>query len=339
MQQEELGLATRAAWLFYVGNHTQGEIATRLDVSRIKVNRLIGQAVRSGMVHVFVEGTAAACIALEEEIAGRWGLEFCAVAPAVEDSPLPLTTLAAIGGHWLHRVLGTGRASLIGVGHGRTLGAVIGGLPRVPRPGVRFVSLLGSLTRHAAANPFDVIHRLAEITGAESYFMPAPFFADSVEDKQVLLSQRSLESVFELARAAELVVVGIGEVGPEAHLRASGMITPEEHAELEAAGAVGEVLGRFVDAAGRPVVAGINERAVAVRLEDLVGRQIVAIAGGRAKAGAIAAVLAGGLLTGLVTDEATAREVAAIGRASAGSGAAASRPRTRTATGRAGHVR
>ena len=86
MEADELSLATRAAWLSYVGNQTQEEIAGRLGVSRVKVNRLIGQAVRAGLVHVFVEGTAAECIALEERIAGRWGLEFCTVAPAVEDS-------------------------------------------------------------------------------------------------------------------------------------------------------------------------------------------------------------------------------------------------------------
>jgi len=332
LQSDELSLATRAAWLSYVGNHTQEAIAGRLGVSRIKVARLIGQAVRAGLVHVFVEGTAAECVALEEEIAQRWRLEFCAVAPSIDDGPLPLTALAAAGGHWLHRVLEARRASLIGVGHGRTLGAVVANLPRLPRPGVRFVSLLGSLTRHAAANPFDVIHRLTEITGAESYFMPAPFFADSVEDKQVLMAQRSLEAVFRLAAEAELVVVGIGEVGPEAHLRASGMITPEEHAELERVGAVGEVLGRFLDARGRPVAAGINERAVAVRLEELQGRQIVAIAGGRSKAAAIAAVLEGGLLTGLITDETTAKALVAIGRASPGGPAA-------TTSGRARHVR
>ena len=86
---------------------------------------------------------------------------------------------AAPAAHWLHRVLEAGPASLIGVGHGRTLAASSSSLPRLSGPEVRFVSLLGSLTRHAAANPFDVIHRLTEITGAESYFMPAPFFADS----------------------------------------------------------------------------------------------------------------------------------------------------------------
>lgn len=317
MQQDELSLATRAAWLSYVGNLTQEEIAGRLGVSRIKVARLIGQAVRARLVHVFVEGTAAECIALEEAIVRRWRLEFCAVAPTLDESPLPLTALAAAGGHWLHRVLEAGRTSLIGIGHGRTLGAVVANLPRVPRPNVRFVSLLGSLTRHAAANPFDVIHKVTEITGAESYFMPAPFFADSLEDKQVLMAQRGLEPVLGLARAAELVVVGIGEVGPDAHLRTSGMITTDEHQELERAGAVGEVLGRFLDAAGRPVQAEINERSVAVRLEELAGRQIVAIAGGRSKGAAIAAVLESGHLTGLITDEATARALVADDRATA----------------------
>ena len=44
------------------------------------------------------------------------------------------------------------------------------------------------------------------------------------------------------------------------------------------------------------------------QLDEMQGRQVVAIAGGREKARAIAAVLASGLLTGLITDEATARE-------------------------------
>ena len=302
MQADELSLATRAAWLSYVGNQTQEEIAGRLGVSRVKVNRLIGQAVRAGMVRVFVEGAAVECIALEEAIAARWGLEFCAVAPTVDASPLPLAALAAAGGHWLHRALEAGRASLIGVGHGRTLAAVATNLPRIPRPNVRFVSLLGSLTRHAAANPFDVIHRLTEITGAESYFMPAPFFADSVEDKAVLLGQRSLEAVFALARTAELMVVGIGEVGADSHLLTSGMITPEEFGEVERAGAEqvrglaeGDEAGGLLGGDGEPGAAEVELAAEAVgdqvghHAEDRGGAQrreeAVGGAGGRCQRG------------------------------------------------------
>lgn len=309
MEEPERSLAARAAWLSYIGGHTQEEIARRLGVSRVKVNRLIAEAAEDGLVRVFIEGTPAECVALEDRIARHWQLDFCEVSPNVDDAPLPLRTLAAAGARFLNNLLDRGDASLIGVGHGRTLAAMVNYLPRTSRPDVRFVSLLGSLTRHAAANPFDVIHRLTEVTGAECYLMPAPFFADTVADKQVVLAQKSIKDVFALARTAELHIVGIGEVGSHAHMRTSGMITDAEYRELKRAGATGEVLGRFVDAAGRPVAAEINERAIAVRLEEIKGRKVVAVAGGADKAQAIMAVLESRVITGLITDETTAKAI------------------------------
>ena len=177
MQGNDRSLAARAAWLSFIGGYTQEEIARKLGLSRVKINRLIAEATEAGLVRVFVEGTAAECVALEDRITAHWKLDFCSVSPTVGEGLLPLRTLAAAGAHYLHNVLERGEKKLIGIGHGRTLDEVVKYLPRVPRPEVRFVSLLGSLTRHAAANPFDVIHRLAEVTGAECYFMPAPFFA------------------------------------------------------------------------------------------------------------------------------------------------------------------
>ena len=309
MQDGDRSMAARAAWLSYVGGYTQEEIAGRLGVSRVKVNRLIADAIAAGLVRVFIEGTAAECVALEDAITSRWGLQFCTVVPNVDEDALPLRSLSTAGAHYLTGVLDRREAELIGLGHGRTLAEVVRHLPRIPRPEVRFVSLLGSLTRHAAANPFDVIHNLTEITGAESYFMPAPFFADSIEDKRVLMAQKGLKDVFALARAAKLHIVGIGEVGPKAHMLATGTITAEEFRQLERAGAVGEVLGQFLDAKGRPVEADINQRAVAVQLAEIKGTRIVAIAGGRTKTRAIAAVLESRVVTGLITDETTAKAI------------------------------
>ena len=305
----ELGLASRAAWLSYVGGYTQEDIAGRLGISRVKVNRLIALAHRQGLIRVFVEGTAAECVALEDRIARAYGLRFCTVAPDLGDTELPLSALAAAGAHYLLGVLEQPGIRVVGIGHGRTLAAVIDRLPRVPRADLVFVSLLGSLTRSAAANPFDVIHRLAGKVGGESYFLPVPFFADSVEDKAVLLAQRSVRTVFDMARQADLVVIGVGELSAQAHLLQTGMITRDEFTELGRAGAMGEVLGHFFDAHGRSVEADINRRALGLEPADLRGKEVVAIAGGRGKARAIAAVLESGLLTGLVTDEATARRL------------------------------
>jgi len=305
----ELGLAARAAWLSYIGGYKQEDIAGRLGVSRVKVNRLIALAHRNGLVRVFVEGTAADCVALEDRITQAFGLDFCSVVPDLGEADLPLSALAAGGARFLLGALERPTVRVIGFGHGRTLAAVVDQLPRVPRADIKFVSLLGSLTRNAAANPFDVIHRLAGRVGGDSYFLPVPFFADSVEDKAVLAAQRSVKDVFALARQADLVVVGIGELSAEAHLLASGMITSSEFAALASEGAVGEVLGHFFAADGRSVAVDVNRRALGLAPDDLRGKEVVAIAGGRGKARAIGAVLASGLLTGLITDEATARRL------------------------------
>lgn len=305
----ELSLASRAAWLSYVGGFRQEDIAARLGISRVKVNRLIALAHRQGFIRVFVEGNALECVALEDQIASRFGLSLCQVVPSIGEDDLPLHALATGGARFLLKALERADLEVVGIGHGRTLAATVDHLPRLPRPRVRFVSLLGCLTRNAAANPFDVIHRLAEKVAAEAYFMPVPFFANSVADRQVLMAQKGLSDVLALARQAQLHIVGVGEIGARAHMLETGMITPDEFAELSRAGAVGEVLGHFLGADGRPVDAPLNQRALSLELEDLRGKEVVAIAGGHGKARAIAAVLSSGVVTGLITDEATARRI------------------------------
>lgn len=304
--ETDLDLAVRAAWLSYVGGHTQEQIAARLGISRIKVTRLIARAQKEGLVHVFVEGRAARWVALEDALTARYDLAACVVTPTLGEDDLPLRALGNAGARLLQGALERPEIQVVGMGHGRTLASVVEHLPRIPRRRVRFVSLLGSLTRSAAANPFDVIHRLAERAGGEAYFMPAPFFCNSVADREVLLAQKSLQDVFALARCASFMMIGIGTVAEDAHLLQTGMITGDELAELRAAGAVGEVLGTFVDDAGEPVDVDVNRRSIAVGFDDLKGKEVVAIAGGHGKVGAVDAVLRSGVARILVTDEQTA---------------------------------
>ncbi|SNB74813.1 DNA-binding transcriptional regulator LsrR, DeoR family [Arboricoccus pini] len=304
MEREETDLAARAAWLSYVGEMTQEAIAARLRVSRIKVTRLIAQAQRLGLVRVFVDGEITHCLALENAITAAFGLEFCSVAPDLGEDGIPLKALASAGARYLMGALDGSRT--IGLGHGRTLAAMVESLPRQLRPDIRFVSLLGSLTRKAAAHPFDVIHKISEITGGEGYFVPAPFFSDSREDRDVFIAQRSVATVFAMAAAADLYLVGVGDVGPGSQLLATGMITPSEQRAIVRAGGVGEVLGTFVDANGRKLSIELNERSVAVDLEILRGKEALLVAGGEQKAQAIAAVLRTGIFKGLIVDERTA---------------------------------
>ncbi len=303
----ESSQAIRAVWLHYAGGLTQAAVAKRLGIPSVKAHRLIARAVADGVVKVSIDGDIVECIDLEGRLSARFGLDFCEVAPDLGESGLPLRALGLAGAGFLRREIERGEDRVIGLGHGRTLAAAVQHLPRLDAKGVRFVSLLGGFTRNYAANPYDVMHRLAERTAAQAYVMPAPFFANSVEDREVFLEQRGVREVFEMAEKASLKFVGIGTVDPQAQLVSSGMIEPAEIAEIAAAGGVGELLGHFFDAEGRIMATTLTGRTLAAPVGEPGKHRMVAIAGGAEKVAAIAAVLVSRRLTGLITDECTAK--------------------------------
>ena len=304
----EDSLAIRAAWLHYAGGLTQAAVAKRLGVPSVKAHRLIARAVDAGMVRVSIDGAIVECVELEQALCRRFGLGFCEVAPDLGEEGLPLRSLGMAGASWLRREIElAGVEGVIGLGHGRTLAAAVQQLPRLDAAGLRFVSLIGGLTRRYAANPYDVMHTMAARTGAQSFVLPVPFYANSAEDRAVLLAQPGVREIFDMARHAPLKVVGIGTADAGAQSVSSGMIEPREIAEITQVGGLGEMLGHFFDAKGRVLETALTARLLAVDLEGPRAARIVAMAGGPGKVAAVAAVLASGHLHGLITDEATAR--------------------------------
>lgn len=307
--EESLGL--RAAWLHYVGGLTQAAVAKRLGLPSVKTHRLIARAVAEGAVKVTIDGDIVACVELESRLCARFGLNFCRVTPDLAEEGLPLRALGLAGAEYLRNLLSNNPAITIGIGHGRTLSAAIHQLPHLDASHARFVSLLGCLTRNYALNPHDAMHRIAEKTGAQAYMMPVPFFANTVEDREVLLSQRGVSEVFSMAAGSTVKLVGIGTVEPAAQLVEAGLIAVQEINDISAAGAIGEMLGYFFDARGQRITNSLTARTLAVSLDARRRENIVALVGGQSKVAATKAALASGLLSGLITDEQTAQTLLA----------------------------
>lgn len=314
LDDPDLSLAARAAWLSHIGGHTQSQIAARLKVSPAKAHRLIALAHSQGLVRVFIDGAPAECLELEARLAAGLGLDHCIVAPAVGDegdTGNDFTTVGVAAARVLHGLIEGAGPIMIGLGKGRSLAAMVNGLPPLNRPDLKFVSVSGSLTRNLAANPFDVVHRLVERTGGEGYFLPVPYIAASAEEKGLLLAQKSVQDLIRLAGGADVFVIGIGTVIGDAHVRQVGMVGEAEWRELRAKGAVGDVMGSFVDADGVPVDAQINRRTLGLTIDDLRGRRVIAVVGGGGKAAAIMAAARTGVITDLVLGETAARHIAA----------------------------
>ncbi|EFG36475.1 erythritol transcriptional regulator EryD [Brucella sp. NVSL 07-0026] len=307
MADADDSLALRAARLHFVAGMTQSAVAKRLGLPSVKAHRLIAKAVADGAVKVTIDGDITECIDLENRLADLYGLDYCEVAPDIGEEGLPLMALGHASANFMRREIEHGDHEVIGIGHGRTLSAAVGYMPRVMANDLRFVSLLGGLTRNFAANPHDVMHRIAEKTGMPAYVMPVPFFANTAEDREVLLAQRGVTTVFDMGCRAELKIVGIGTVDAQAQLVTSGMIELGEVEEIANLGGVGEMLGHFFNANGQWLETALTGRTIAASVENADMSRIVALAGGLSKVDAIRAVLKSGRLYGLITDERTAK--------------------------------
>ena len=87
----------------------------------------------------------------------------------------------------------------------------------------------------------------------------------------------------------------------------SGYLTRDDVAELVRRGAVGDVVGRYIDANGHIVDPGLDERTVGLGLDQLrSAATAILVVAGESKHDVARAIVMSGLCTVLVSDEATA---------------------------------
>jgi DNA-binding transcriptional regulator LsrR (DeoR family) len=171
----------------------------------------------------------------------------------------------------------------------------------------RLVSLIGNIAPDGSASFFDVVMRIADKVRAPHYPMPVPVISPTPAENAAFHALGPVKKVVDLARAADVVIVGVGQMSNDAPLLKDGFVTRQELDEMQAAGAVGEVAGWVYDSAGMYLDVGTNRRTGGVRVEPGLDRPSIGIAAGATKVAALAAALKSRIINGVVTDEPTAR--------------------------------
>ena len=321
----------RAAWLYYVAGHTQERTARVLGISRVKAARLLAEARETGIVKISIEHRLSTMVEVEERLRQLFSLSFCRVTPPLStltasprqarhpsarspgmaevESELARRAVGMTAARYLRERLLVNERPVVGLAWGRTTASMIDQLSGVRKPGAIFVSTMGSLTMNSAANLFDVVHRAAEKTGGEGHFLPVPYIANSVADRDVLMAQRSVQDALGLAARADFFFMSMGECDQNGFLFKNGFLSARELKELHAAGAVGDAMGKFFDHNGQLVNSDLNHRSLALNMDHMRGRDVVLLCGGRTKARAARGILRAGFVNGLVIDGDAAMEV------------------------------
>jgi DNA-binding transcriptional regulator LsrR (DeoR family) len=299
-------LNARVAWYYYIGGLTQQEIADTLRLTRLRVNKIIGQARANGAVHIEIRMPLAACVELEEAVKARYGLLDVIVVPNIHDLEQQKQVIGEAAGRMLEALLRDGQT--IGVGWGRTLVAVAKRLTQRQFRRSHVVSLMGGQTRGSGTNTFEVTSELARALGAECHYIPSLLYYPDDESFASLLGHGSLAAVLDEARNADIVLVSCGDLSGRSQLFSVMPMEPGELSELKALGAVGEILGTFLDSAGQPVDHPLNRRVMALVPSELRKVPITILASGDDyKLPVVRAVLEAGYVNRLVTDESVAK--------------------------------
>ncbi len=302
-------LMVQIARMAYQQDRSLTEIAAETGINRWRVSRLLQEARDLGIVRIEIVPRSGRCPDLETGLIKRFGLRDAVVVPGPADGGHGPEGIAKAAGQYLASL--KPRPSSVGVSWGRTMSAVAHWLPPRWNEGVTVVQINGTVALNAnGERTNDVAETFARKANGRYVPLPVPAIVGARATREVLERDRIVRDVLQRARSAEVLCFSFGSLDEDSVLLQSGNVLPAERRALLEAGAVGDVLSRFVNRAGEIVDRDIDERTIGLSLDFLKDHpHAIGIAAGQAKHEVTIGALRAGLVSVLVTNEPTANHV------------------------------
>lgn len=303
-----------AAQLFYLEGVNKSAIAQRLGVSRFKAARLLTEAVRDGVITFEIHPPSDIDMERSTAITRRYGIREALVLRLPEGSEEFRRqqlgrACAAILGDLMEE------GDILGVSWGRTLHAMVHGLPALPPSTI--VQIVGNVpTSDLSINSLDLVRSIAGRSGGDVYALQVPMVLESRQTADGLRRDPHVLRTTEMFGRLNRAVVGIGALEPS-QSALMDVLPGELRKALERAGAVADICATVLDIDGNEVTAGdLPGHCIAISTAELRAvPEVVAIAGGLERAPAIHAALTSGIVHRLITDDLTAAALLALDRA------------------------
>lgn len=293
--------------MHFIEGRKQSEIATALNLSTAKVNRMIKQGRELGMVNISVTSPFQRLVALEQELSSRWQLETALVTPTVSNSLE--TTLQQVGTAAANLLVeNISDGDVIAITGGKGVSSLVENLSVERKFDVTVVPLTGCVQGKHYTDVNHVATQLAERLGGKAMLIHAPLFAEDEKEKEMLFSLRQIREVFKLAKSATIALTGIGSIlTPSSSYYDLHPISAEDRKTLIARGAVGEFVAHLINENGELCDVDLNRRLLALAPDDVARiPKTIGIAAGEEKVKPVRAILNGKYLSSLVLDETTA---------------------------------
>lgn len=307
-------LLSKVAQMYYEQNLSQQEIAERLRTSRPTISRMLEQARSAGIVTITVKAFNDRINNLEKELEKTFNLKEVAVlslsSTGEPDGKKALGEAAAI---ILQRIVKA--SDVIGISWGTSLREMVNALSPQKAPGLTAVPLVGGMGQEFRyeIHSNSLVVDLARKFNGKSRVLHAPAIVATEELRKAILEDPESKSNMDLAKKADIALVGIGALNEYATMIKTGFFSMEDFDQIATRGGVGEVCSVFFDRNGNKCAIDINKRVIGLGPEELKDIEtVIAIVAGVKKEEALYAALRGKFIDVLITDEQTAEKVLLI---------------------------
>jgi DNA-binding transcriptional regulator LsrR (DeoR family) len=307
---EEERFQVKAAWLYHIEGLTQEAIAKHLNVTRLRVNRALREANQNGTIRIQINSEFSPCLQLEKEFRAAYNLQDVSIVPTPSDDDNAQAVVGAELGRYLSTLLARPEIKLFGMAWGTALHCATRAVMPTRREDLEIVSVMGGLPKGSDVNGFEITTRLSEHFSASRTFFTAPLYASSEQSRDTIMIQDVFQEILTKIRKVDALATGVGDVSQKSIMIREGLPRDVTQKSLIAAGAVGDLMGYYINSDGELIDHSINRRVIGINPHELKDMpNVILAAGGQHKVPIISAVLKMGLFNTFVTDQRTAESV------------------------------
>ncbi len=309
MEQDKDRLSIDAAKLYYISDYSQQQIASKLNISRPTVSRLLQHAKDKGFIQINIADPLENNTFLEKKLLKKYNLDVVKIAYAALNTTDEIKKSISIkAADYLYDTVKD--RDIIGVSWGTTIYNTALNLKPKALKNAQIVQLKGGIS-HSLSNTYahEVVELFSEAFSTVGHYLPLPVMFDTFQTKELVENDKYVKKILDLGRQANIAIFTAGTIRDDALLFRLGYINKKDKEILQNK-AVGDICSRFFDSNGNICNEELDKRTVGIKLSELKEKETrILVAGSQRKIHAIKAALIGKFANVLITDQYTAKEL------------------------------
>lgn len=305
--------ALKVARMYYYQNLTTDAIAHEMNVSRSTVSRLLTYAKSQGLISISIIDPNEHPQFLEKKIVDHFKIKKVHVVPVASTAGETerLTRVVQYAAKYLNSIFTSNM--IMGIAWGTTISGISKYLLPKTTHNSQIIQLNGAGNTQTMGIEYasEIIVRFAQNYQALANLFPVPAFFDFAVTKQTLWKERSIQRLLDLQNQADILLYSIGAVdaGVPSHVYSAGYLEETDYSELKRLKMVGDIATVFFREDGSYNGIPMNDRTSGPNLELFQKKHGICVVSGYAKVKGLAAALKGKLITELIIDEPTAKNL------------------------------